>query len=166
MYDDYDDELDMYDDEIAGYDDELRDLEDDEFMLDDSYESEIREIDEYWDRENEYIKSSGIYTEEEVQQILENHEQIRNSKKEEIRANYEIDKELLRVDREQLQCDREMAESNRDAVKLEKDIAHTDRVTSRIANYNAYTNPAPQKTSFVKRAFTAAAIYHFLKKLF
>ena len=164
--DEYDDELDMYDDEIDGYDDELRDLEDDEFMLDDSYESEIREIDEYWDRENEYIKSSGIYTDEEVQQILANHEEIRNSKKEEARANYEIDKELLSVDREQLQLDREMAESNRDAVKLERDIAQTERESSRVANYSAYTNPAPEKPSFVKRAFTAAAIYHFLKKLF
>ena len=26
---------------------------------------EVQEIDEYWDRENQYIKDSGIYTPEE-----------------------------------------------------------------------------------------------------
>ena len=164
--DEYDDEIDMYNDQIDEYNDDLRELEDDEFMLQDSYESEIREIDEYWDRENEYIKSSGIYTDEEVQQILANHEEIRNSKKEEARTNYEMDKELLFHDRDQLLSDIEMAKSERDVVKLERDMAHSDRVASRVATYSAYSNPAPQKPSVVKRAFTAAAIYHFLKKLF
>ena len=60
MYEDYIDELDSYNDEIEGYNDDLRSLEDDGFMLRDSYESEINEIDEYWDRENQYIKDSGI----------------------------------------------------------------------------------------------------------
>ena len=76
MYDDYlNDELDSYNDEIEGYNDDLRSLEDDRFMLKSSYESEIEEIDEYWDRENQYIKSSGIYTKDEVEQIIANHEE-------------------------------------------------------------------------------------------
>ena len=57
MYDDYlDDELDSYNDEIEGYNDDLRSLEDDRFMLKSSYESEIEEIDEYWDREKSIHK--------------------------------------------------------------------------------------------------------------
>lgn len=164
--DEYDDKIDSYNDEIDGYNDDLRELDDDEFFLNDSYESEIREIDEYWDRENEYIKSSGIYTDEEVQQILENHEEIRNSKKEEARANFERDKELLLDEREQLHSDIETAKSNRDTVKLERDMAQEERATSRVESYAAYSNPVPHKPSVVKRAFTAAAIYHFIKKLF
>ena len=46
---------------------------------------------EYWNRENEYIKNSGIYTDEEVQQILANHEEIRRDKKEEAREWYEFE---------------------------------------------------------------------------
>ena len=54
MYDDYlNDELDSYNDEIEGYNDDLRSLEDDRFML----------------------KSSGIYTKDEVEQIIANHEE-------------------------------------------------------------------------------------------
>ena len=56
------------------------------------YESEVNEIDEYWNRENEYIKNSGIYTDEEVLQILANHEEIRRDKKEEAREWYEFEK--------------------------------------------------------------------------
>ena len=118
MYDDYlNDELDSYNDEIEGYNDDLRSLEDDRFMLRSSYESEIEEIDEYWDRENQYIKSSGIYTKEEVEQILANHEEIRRSKKAEIKAKYKGDFEMLRDEREQLLFDKEMAEINRDCVR-------------------------------------------------
>ena len=117
MYEDYIDELDSYNDEIEGYNDDLRSLEDDGFMLRDSYESEINEIDEYWDRENQYIKDSGIYTKEEVEQIIANHEEIRQSKKAEVKANYKGDLEMLRDEREQLLFDKEMAEFNRDCVK-------------------------------------------------
>ena len=86
-------------------------------MLRDSYESEIKEIDEYWDKENQYIKSSGIYTKEEVKQILANHEEIRRSKKAEVKAKYKGDLEMLRDEREQLLFDKEIAEFNRDCVK-------------------------------------------------
>ena len=71
-------------------------------------DSEIREIDEYWDRENQYIKDSGIYTPEEVEQILANHEEIRRNKKAEVRAKYKEEMEMLRDDIEQMQYDREM----------------------------------------------------------
>ena len=65
---------------------------------------------EYWDRENQYIKSSGIYTKEEVEQILANHEEIRRSKKAEVKAKYKGDFEMLRDEREQILFDKEMAE--------------------------------------------------------
>ena len=71
-------------------------------------DSEIREIDEYWDRENQYIKDSGIYTPEEVEQILANHEEIRRNKKAEVRAKYKEEMEMLRDDIEQMQYDREL----------------------------------------------------------
>ena len=71
-------------------------------------DSEIREIDEYWDRENQYIKDSGIYTPEEVEQILANHEEIRRNKKAEVRAKYKEEMEMLRDDMEKMQYDREM----------------------------------------------------------
>ena len=119
MYDDYEYELDSYNDEIDGYNDDLRSLDDDDFILRDSYESEIEEIDEYWDRENQYIKDSGIYTKEEVEQIIANHEEIRRSKKAEVKAKYKGDLESLRDEREQILFDKEMAEFNRDCIKDE-----------------------------------------------
>ena len=90
MYDDYEEdylsgEVDSYDLEIDGYNDDLSSLEDDVNDLKDQYKAKIKEIDEYWDRENQYIKDSGIYTKEEVEQILANHEEIRRSKKEEVK---------------------------------------------------------------------------------
>ena len=125
MYDDYlDYELDSYNDEIEGYNDDLRSLEDDGFILRDSYESEIKEIDEYWDKENQYIKSSGIYTKEEVEQILANHEEIRRSKKAEVKAKYKGDLEMLRDERERILFDKEMAEFNRDCVKDDIEYEH------------------------------------------
>lgn len=119
MYDDYEYELDSYSDEIDGYNDDLRSLEDDGVILRDSYESEIEEIDEYRDRENQYIKDSGIYTKEEVEQIIANHEEIRRSKKAEVKARYKGDLEILRDEREQILFDKEMAEFNRDCIKDE-----------------------------------------------
>ena len=121
MYDDYEYELDSYNDEIDGYNDDLRSLDDDDFILRDSYEFEIEEIDEYWDRENQYIKDSGIYTKEEVEQIIANHEEIRRSKKAEVKAKYKGDLEILRDEREQILFDKEMAEFNRDCIKDEID---------------------------------------------
>ena len=64
MYDDYDD----YDSLMDETDDVLFN-EEDERMI---YECEVNEINEYWDRENEYIKSSGIYTKEEEEEAAYN----------------------------------------------------------------------------------------------
>ena len=71
-------------------------------------DSKIKEIDEYWDRENQYIKDSGIYTPEEIEQILANHEEIRRNKKAEVRAKYEEEMKMLRDDIEQMQYDKEI----------------------------------------------------------
>lgn len=71
-------------------------------------DSEICEIDEYWDRENQYIKDSGIYTPEEVEQILANHEEIRRNKKAVVRAKYKEEIQMLHDDMKQMHYDREM----------------------------------------------------------
>ena len=54
----------------------------------------FKEIGEYWDRENQYIKDSGIYTPEEVEQILANHEEIRRNQREE--ASKKFNEEVQR----------------------------------------------------------------------
>ena len=64
-YDDYDSLMEV---------DDLLFNEEDERL---EYDRRAREINEYWDRENKYIKSSGIYTKEEVRQILDEHNRIR-----------------------------------------------------------------------------------------
>ena len=64
-YDDYDSLMEV---------DNLLFNEEDERL---EYDRRAREINEYWDRENKYIKSSGIYTKEEVRQILDEHNRIR-----------------------------------------------------------------------------------------
>ena len=164
MYDDYDYldyELESYQDEIDGYDNELNDLEDREFCIKDSYDTQTSEIDEYWDRENAYIVNSGIYTKEEIQQILENHEEIRRNKKEDARRDYETEKEFLDGEREHLKFMREMAVSDRDSVRHAKEMARVVRNT-----YVPHQYVAPQKSSFIKNTITVAAIFHFLKKLF
>ena len=56
-------------------------------------------------------------TMKEVEQILANHEEIRRSKKAEVKAKYKDDFEMLREEREQILFDKEMAEFNRDCVK-------------------------------------------------
>lgn len=76
-----------------------------ESIMRDDYQAKLQEVDEYWDRENEYIKTCGIYTPEEVEQILANHEEIRRSKKDEIKQEYE---KLLGDAKEQIQLDREI----------------------------------------------------------
>ena len=139
MYDDYlNDELDSYNDEIEGYNDDLRSLEDDRFMQKSSYESEIEEIDEYWDRENQYIKSSGIYTKEEVEQILANHEEIRRSKKAEIKAKYNNDCKMLQDEQERILFDKEMAEFNRDCVKDELEYKKILRGSDKLSYDTEY----------------------------
>ena len=70
MYDeDLDDALDEYRGLIDDYDSQLSDLEEQEYEAKMNCREELREIDEYWDRENEYIRSNGIYTKEEIRHI-------------------------------------------------------------------------------------------------
>ena len=116
----YDDDFDDY--LLDDYNDQLDELEDQEQFAYDMYESEVNEIDEYWNRENEYIKNSGIYTDEEVQQILANHEEIRKSKKKEARERYEFERDSVRFEREQVEFDREMAESDREFNRMMDDM--------------------------------------------
>ena len=66
MYDDYDDDYDSLMDEV---DDILYNEEDEKL----TYEHEVEEINEYWDRENEYIKSSGIIRSRDRFMIPPNH---------------------------------------------------------------------------------------------
>ena len=135
MYDDYndddldflEDELDSYDSEIEGYNDNLSQVADDEIMLSGEYESKIHEIDEYWDRENQYIMNSGIYTKEEVQQILANHEEIRKSKKKDVAKEYLDGLAMIRGERSQIKFDKEMAEYDRECVKDDIEYEHMVR---------------------------------------
>ena len=76
-----------------------------ESLILDECQSKLQEVDDYWDRENEYIKTCGIYTPEEVEQILVNHEEIRRSKKKEIKKKYD---KLLGDYKAQSKLDREI----------------------------------------------------------
>ncbi len=67
--------------------------------------AKFKEIDEYWDRENQYIKDSGIYTREEVEQILANHEEIRRNQKEEANAKFNEEVQMYRDEHSQMQLD-------------------------------------------------------------
>ena len=111
-YEDIDDvdeyAVDDYLDSLEEYEEALDDLAFEQENLRDEYEMKLQEIDEYWDRENQYIMTSGIYSEEEVQTILQNHEQIRREKKAEAKLDYEAEKERLRFERDNLRFDREM----------------------------------------------------------
>ncbi len=67
--------------------------------------AKFKEIDEYWDRENQYIKDSGIYTREEVEQILANHEEIRRNQKEEANAKFNEEVQMYRDEHSQMELD-------------------------------------------------------------
>ena len=70
----------------------------------------FKEIDEYWDRENQYIKDSGIYTPEEVEQILANHEEIRRNQREEASAKFKEEVQRYRDEHAQMELDMDMEE--------------------------------------------------------
>ena len=83
------------------------------------YERRVKEINEYLDRENKYIKSSGIYTKEEVRQILEEHNRIRREQLAKAKEDFvgEIDwireqkhfaAENIRMEREYQELEREL----------------------------------------------------------
>lgn len=67
--------------------------------------AKFKEIDEYWDRENQYIKDSGINTREEVEQILANHEEIRRNQKEEANAKFNEEVQMYRDEHSQMELD-------------------------------------------------------------
>ena len=161
----YDDDFDDY--LLDDYNDQLDELEDQEQFAYDMYESEVNEIDEYWNRENEYIKNSGIYTDEEVQQILANHEEIRKSKKKEARERYEIERDSVRFEREQVEFDREMAESDREFNRMMDEMEEPEPVYYQQPEPVYYQQPAPQyeRPSLLKRAFAFAGAYYLFSKL-
>ena len=128
MYDeDLDDALDEYRGLIDDYDSQLSDLEEQEYEAKMNCRKELREIDEYWDRENEYIRSNGIYTKEEIRQILEQHEEIRRSKKKEVLDRFAFDKDSIESDREQLEFDREQAMWDMDFAIQEHELDMADQ---------------------------------------
>lgn len=163
MYDDYDD-YDPYLDDLDDLDaDVYNDFEFEAQMIEDSYENELSEVDEYWDRENEYIMNNDVYTDEEKRMIIEQHNSIRNSKKEEIQSQYEFEKDDLEWQKEQAAFDRQMEREDREIERLEREneFLEQGRATSYAPNYYK-----PECPGFIKRTLTATAIYHFLKKLF
>ena len=137
MYDDYDD-YDPYLDDLDDLDaDVYNDFEFEAQMIEDSYESELSEVDEYWDRENEYIMNNDVYTDEEKRMIIEQHNSIRNSKKEEIQSQYEFEKDDLEWQKEQAAFDRQMEREDREFERLEREneLLEQSKATSYSSNY-------------------------------
>jgi hypothetical protein len=172
-YEDIDDvdeyAVDDYLDSLEEYEEALDDLAFEQENLRDEYEMKLQEIDEYWDRENQYIMTSGIYSEEEVQTILQNHEQIRREKKAEAKLDYEAEKERLRFERDNLRFDREMDKQNWELNRPTKEMERSEAAAS------SHQEPAaqpyisgwqPEKPGLLKRIFTFAGMYYLFKKLF
>lgn len=122
MYDDYN-----YDSLMEEVDDLLYNEEDERM----TYEYKVNEINEYWDRENEYIKSSGIYTQEEVQQILDEHNRIRNEKIAEAKKILDDSLNWIREEKEWAAQERQWEKEDRE---LERQLAAQEEE----AAYNAY----------------------------
>ena len=154
MYDEFDDYA--YDDDSLM--EEIDDILYDEEYERTRYEENVWEINDYWDRENEYIKSSGIYSDEEVEQILENHNRIRDEKIAEATEDYERELEWAAQER---QWERENREYERLMALEEAEEPRLDTYFHNIGSRD-YT----PKPSLGSRLLTGAAIYHFLKKLF
>ena len=129
-------------------DDILYDGEYEKFL----YDNTVSEINERVDQENEYIKSSGIYTKEEVEQIIESNNQIRNEKLAEAKKAYE---EAIAWVREQKQLDAEERQLKRDIRALKREIAELDADSISVANdindqmYRAYREERAAYDDFV-----------------
>ena len=121
------DEFEEYDEFLGDYHGRLNDLSRKAEEIRDMYRSELQEIDEYWDREDEYIRKSGIYTKAEIRQILEEHNEARQRQKEDVRERYQMDKESIDFDREQLEFDRQQAEDDMEFAMLERDLIAMDQ---------------------------------------
>ena len=118
-------------------DDILYDGEYEKFL----YDNTVCEINERVDQENEYIKSSGNYTKEEIEQVIESNNQIRNEKLAEAKKAYD---EAMAWVKEQKQLDIEERQLERDIRALKREIAELDADSISVANdindqmYRAY----------------------------
>ena len=121
MYEDYLD--DPFDDNLDTYRLQLSDLAEEMSDARMNFQMEMNEVDEYWDRENEYIKNSGIYTKAEIREILAQHKEIRRSKKREIIERYGNEKEMLDFEREQLEYELEQEMEDREFEREERELA-------------------------------------------
>ena len=140
MYDELDDnELDSLMDEVDDliYDEEY------EKMI---YDQTVREINEYWDRENEYIKKSGIYTKEEVRQILDEHNRIRREKIAEARKEYEEEIDWMKEEKRMAAEDRQMEKEERE---LERQLAIEEAVDESNMAYIAYREELAAYDDFI-----------------
>ena len=172
-YEDIDDvdeyAVDDYLDSLEEYEEALDDLAFEQENLRDEYEMKLQEIDEYWDRENQYIMTSGIYSEEEVQTILQNHEQIRREKKAEAKLDYDAEKERLRFERDNLRFDREMDKQDWELARPTKEMERNEAAASFHQEQAAQpyiSGWQPEKPGLLKRIFTFAGMYYLFKKLF
>ena len=172
-YEDIDDvdeyAVDDYLDSLEEYEEALDDLAFEQDNLRDEYEMKLQEIDEYWDRENQYIMTSGIYSEEEVKTILQNHEQIRREKKAEAKLDYDAEKERLRFERDNLRFDREMDKQDWELARPTREMERNEATASSHQEQAAQpyiSGWQPEKPGLLKRIFTFAGMYYLFKKLF
>ena len=116
------------------------------------YDNTVSEINERVDQENEYVKSSGIYTKEEVEQIIDSNNQIRNEKLAEAKKAYE---EAIAWVKEQKQLDAEERQLKRDIRALKREIAELDADSISVANdindqmYRAYREERAAYDDFI-----------------
>jgi len=129
-------------------DDILYDGEYEKFL----YDNTVSEINERVDQENEYVKSSGIYTKEEVEQIIDSNNQIRNEKLAEAKKAYD---EAMAWVKEQKQLDAEERQLKRDIRALKREIAELDADSISVANdindqmYRAYREERAAYDDFI-----------------
>ena len=129
-------------------DDILYDGEYEKFL----YDNTVSEINERVDQENEYVKSSGIYTKEEIGQIIESNNQIRNEKLAEAKKAYD---EAMAWVKEQKQLDAEERQLKRDIRALKREIAELDADSISVANdindqmYKAYREERAAYDDFI-----------------
>ena len=73
------------------------------------------------------IKERGIYTKEEIKQILDEQNAERKRQKEAAREKFLFEKEAVDFDKEQLEFDRQMAEMDMENVMLERDLINMEQ---------------------------------------
>ncbi|WP_146063068.1 hypothetical protein [Xylanibacter ruminicola] len=81
--------------------------------------------------------------------IIEQHNSIRNSKKEEIQSHYEFEKDDLECQKEQAEFDRQMEREDREFERLERELDRQERANdyleqSKATSYSTnYYKPEP-----------------------